>query len=276
MKNEVFIQNNELIPMNNIFNICKSTIQIITNKKSGIYKSSGFFIRFQKDNKRFYCIMTNDHCVSQNLINKEKEITIEYENKKKELTIKLNPKERFMKSFKNYTNFSLDITIIQIIEKDKINDEYFLLPDLDVNNYDKLVGKEITITQFPKGGDLKISNGEIKEINYKDNKYEFSYTASTLKGSSGSPIVLKNNGSVIGIHKAGNDIKKENYGDFIWSIFSIINNEIDNINIVYIFQYLDDMLALKCIACTHLISKHKKIWDGKWKCEKCKNCYLKI
>ena len=224
MKNEVFIQNNELIPMNNIFNICKSTIQIKNEKKTGTNYSSGFFIKFQKNNKPFYCIMTNDHCISQALIKKEKEIIILYENKTKELKIKLNPKERLMKSFKDYKDFSLDITIVQIIEKDQISDDYFLLPDLDyIDKYDFLVGEEIAIPQFPLGGDLQMSKGEIKGINYEDNKYEFIHSASTLTGSSGSPIILKGKESVIGIHKAGNDIKKENYGDFIGPIINIIN-----------------------------------------------------
>ena len=52
-----------------------------------------------------------------------------------------------MKSFKNYKDFSLDIKIIQIIEKDQINDDFFLLSDLDyINNYDYLFGEEIQST----------------------------------------------------------------------------------------------------------------------------------
>ena len=224
MKNEVYIQKNEFIPMNKIYNICKSTIQIKNEKKTGTSFSSGFFIKFQKNNKPFYCIMTNDHCISKALIKKEKEVIILYENKKKELKIKLNPKERLMKSFKDYKDFSLDITIIQIIEKDQIDEDYFLLPDLDyINKYDFLVCKEIVISQFPLGGDLQIAKGKIKGINCENNKYEFSYSASTEEGSSGGPICLKNKESVIGIHKGGDERKKENYGDFIGPIINIIN-----------------------------------------------------
>ena len=43
--------------------------------------------------------------------------------------------------------------------------------------------------------------------------------ASTLSGSSGSPIVLKDTNLVIGIHKNENKNLKENYGDFIGPIF---------------------------------------------------------
>ena len=224
MENEALVQKNELIPMDNIYNICKSTVQIKYQHENENYISSGFFIQFQKNDKPFFCLMTNDHCINNSMIEIEKEITILYENKKKELKIKLNQKERLIKSFKDYKDFSLDITIIQIIEKDQINDDYFLMPDLDyLDKYDFLVGEEISIPQFPLGGKLQISNGEIFGINYKTNKYQFTHTASTLKGSSGSPIVLKDTEKVIGIHKAGKTSKEENYGDFIGPIINIIN-----------------------------------------------------
>ena len=86
-----------------------------------------------------------------------------------------------------------------------------------------------------------MSKGKIEKIN----KYEFIHTASTSSGSTGSPIILKYKGSVIGIYKEGNDIKKENYGDFIWPIINLINtiNKDNNVNdnIVHIFQLLKGM-----------------------------------
>ena len=85
-----------------------------------------------------------------------------------------------------------------------------------------------------------MSKGEIKGINYEDNKYEFIHSASTLTGSSGSPIILKGKESVIGIHKAGNEIKKENYGDFIGPIINIIGLPDDPVKVLaeWINSYL--------------------------------------
>ena len=101
---------------------------------------------------------------------------------------------------------------------------FFLLPDLDyVNNYDFLVREEIEVPQFHLGGKLNFSNGKIIEINYENNKYQFTHTVSTLKGSSGSPIVLKDKESVIGVHKAENTSKEVNYRDLIGPIINIIN-----------------------------------------------------
>ena len=56
------------------------------------------------------------------------------------------------------------------------------------------------IVQYPEGEYLSSSEGKIKKI---DN-FEFMYDASTEKGSSGSPILLRNTTKVIGIRKKGN------------------------------------------------------------------------
>ena len=69
--------------------------------------------------------------------------------------------------------------------------------------------------------------------------FEFDYTISTNKGSSGSPIILytKNMNliQVIGIHKLANYAKQLNTGTFIGEI---INNEINNIGNNLINNYI--------------------------------------
>ena len=72
MENEALIKKNELISINNIYNICKSTVQIKYQYEEGDLTASGFFIIFQKHNKPFYCIMTNEHCISNSVIKNEK------------------------------------------------------------------------------------------------------------------------------------------------------------------------------------------------------------
>ena len=98
----------------------------------------------------------------------------------------------------------------------------FLLPNIDYsNNFDDLKEKKIYIPQFPNGGNLSYSKGEIKNLE----RYQFSYNASTLHGSSGSPIFLIQTTYVIGIHKGGNKNQEENYGDFIFPIINLIKKE---------------------------------------------------
>ena len=116
----------------------------------------------------------------------------------------------------------IDIIIIQILEEDNIDEKYFLLPYM--GEISDLKGKRICITQFPKGKDLCFSEGDIIRIK----NYELAYNATTDKGSSGSPIFLKNTTEVIGIHKQGNTIEPENYCNFLYPIIqSMLNNEIE-------------------------------------------------
>ena len=160
--------------------------------------------------------MTCEHIISNEIIEKNKTIEIYYDNQKKRIKIKLNKNERIIK---NFLDFNIDCTIIEILQNDNINEGYFLLPNIDyLNNFDDLKENKIYIPQFRKGGNLSYSKGEIKNIE----RYQFSYNASTFPGSSGSPIFLDQTTYVIGIHKGGNDSEKENYGDFIFPIINFL------------------------------------------------------
>ena len=110
---------------------------------------------------------------------------------------------------------NIDATIVQILEKDNISDEYFLLPNLDyLNGYEQFKNKKIIIFQFPGGIDLNLSTGKI--INVNENTYELIHLSSTEKGSSGSPIILLNSLFILAIHKG--TIEDKNLGDFIGPI----------------------------------------------------------
>ena len=62
------------------------------------------------------------------------------------------------------------------------------------------------IVQFPEGKDLSFAQGEIQLI---ENDIII-HSVSTLPGSSGSPILMKNNNQfkIIGVHKKG-EIKEK-------------------------------------------------------------------
>ena len=132
------------------------------------------------------------------------------------ININLNKSERFIECYK-----SLDITVIEIRPQDKIEEKYFLLPNLETNEF---INKEIYIPQFA-GGLFRSSEGMIKNI---DKGFEIIHSADTVYGSSCSPIFLKNSKKVIGIHKAGDISLKENYGTLIsYLIQSLSNNNLN-------------------------------------------------
>ena len=215
-KNEVLIKDSKMKSVDScLLEVCPSICKINFSNTTG----TGFLIKLYKNDIPFFSLMTNEHIITKNMIEKKEEIEVFYNNQKKRIKISLNGDERFIKSFKD---ISIDCTIVEILKEDNINEDYFLLPNIDFKdyNYNELKNKHIYIVQFPLGKDMCHSEGEIIDID----KYEFTHKASTEPGSSGSPIFLNKTTKVIGIHKASNNDKIENYGDFIFPIINKLNN----------------------------------------------------
>ena len=217
-KNEVEVRSSDIVRIDlNMQEVLKSVCKIIYNKNIG----SGFLIKLFINVKQIFCLMTNQHVVTKEMIESKAIINVKYNYEKKWIQIKLDEKERFIKY-----NKKLDVTIVEILPNDYVKDKYFLIPNInnDNNNYIK---KDIYIVQFPEGKYLSYSIGKITYAY----DYELEYDASTKPGSSGSPIILKGSTEVLGIHKQGNKDKKINYGTFIHSfIKELNNNNIKSIN----------------------------------------------
>ena len=199
-----------------IFKASKSICKILTKQKV----ATGFLIKLYKGDDPFYCLMTNEHVISHDLIDNKEEIEIYYANQEMRAKINLDKNERFIR---DYMFINIDAIVIEILVKDKINEYFFLMPNLDyLNDYDSLLNKKICTVQFPKGGDLSYSKGEISFIT----QYEFTHLASTLNGSSGSPVFLDGIPLVIGIHKQGKIDNTENYGNFIGPVVNSLKENL--------------------------------------------------
>ena len=205
--NEIKIPKSNLNSINLQYDACKCTLKIRTS--SGI--ASGFFIELEKKDNPFYCLMSNEHVITNSMIESKEDIEIYYDNQHKKLKIKLDKQKRCIKEFRY---IYLDISIVEILEEDKVDKDFFLLPNLEyIMGYEQFLNKNIFISQFPGGGNLNSSIGKIIEIN--PFSFEFSHSASTEFGSSGSPIFLAGTTFVIGIHKQGSSKKVKNYANFI-------------------------------------------------------------
>ena len=197
-------------------NVSKSICKI----KIGNIIGTGFLLNFRIEQEMFYFLISNEHVIKNNIIQKINIIiNISYNNEFKYTKIKLGNKKRYIKSF---IDIDLDITVIEILDEDNISKEYFLRPQLESLINIRLINSMIYIPQYAGGNKLVNARGIIKEIN----QYEFTHLVNTEKGSSGSPIFLENSIFVIGIHKHGNKEKTENYGDFIYPAINIIKNDI--------------------------------------------------
>ena len=246
--NEVKNNNFKIKNISNKYNAIKSTCRIECSGNVG----SGFFIKLKKDNKPFYCLMTCEHVINKKMIASKETINVQYDCKNKSIDIKLE--SRFIKCYKY---LGIDAIVIEILEKDGIKEEFFLMPNYDYKKgYDQFKYKSIVIIQYPGGNDLSESEGIITEINQYTNG--FTHLSSTESGSSGGLIVLSENSEVLGIHKQGNVEKSENYGNFIGPLIdSLMNN----------YLYEKKQIGEKIIECETNRSNNKCLGRLKYKRE---------
>ena len=89
--------------------------------------------------------------MSKNIILNNSLIYIYYDSEFKVANLKLVEKERYIKNFRD---IGLDITVVEILDKDGVSKDYFLYPEREIT-YDKLINSQIYIPQFAKGEELK-------------------------------------------------------------------------------------------------------------------------
>ena len=171
---------------------------------------TGFFLRYKLKNKTKNYLITCNHVIKESFIKEKKVIKLYYGEKDKEkfFEIKLDKGERFIKCFDE----QFDVTIIEILKKDEIGEDKYLLPNFDYKNgYDNYKGKCFYLAGYPgdsKNQERKVASGQIKELLEKP---EFEHTLDTINGFSGSPICDINNLFVVGIHKSGCKLKEVNF-----------------------------------------------------------------
>ena len=181
------------------------------NLKDGS-KGTGFFCKIPFNNTFLTVLITNNHVIDENILEKEKKISISI-NGKDEL-IELENR-------KTYTNKVYDTTIIEIKNKDGIEIDDKILANISNDPYIK---KSIYIIQYEGNEEeVSVSYGILKNID-KSNNYTFHHLCSTEKGSSGSPILNIKNNKIIGIHKEAYK-NNSNRGTFLnYPIQEFINN----------------------------------------------------
>lgn len=192
----------------------------------------------------------------KNDIDSKKEIDLYYGKKYNEtkISIKLDKKERYI----SYFDDEKDVTVIEIIDKDKIPENKYLLADLSYKyGYDIYKNGKFLLAGYPKDPlyekERHISSGEIKEID----GFEFEHSLDTRHGSSGAPICLFDNIKVIGIHKQGDRYEPINYGTFIGTIIDELENEYKEIKSEKIVSSL--FISLEEYNDVEYLSFHKEI-----------------
>ena len=205
-----------------------STEKILYQMKKCVFKiqingikGTGFFIKLPWDKDFIKVLITNNHIINEKDIESENSFIITFNNNEKEKKfIKIN------KNKKNFTNKDLDITIIEITERDEIYD--FLELDEEIINYITLnnqqleyynknyINQSIYILNYLNGDKIMASYGLITDIR----EHDINHNCNTDQGSSGSPILSLENNKVIGVHYGSSNKFNYNKGKLI--IFAII------------------------------------------------------
>ena len=119
--------------------IKKQMLSGVCKIKNGISNGTGFFIKIidkKNNNRKIGALITNAHVLGKNDIGKDEDI----------ITYELNNKKNYIKGMKDrkrYIDEILDISIIEIKEKDQIKDEQYLeIEDIENDSLYKTESKQ--------------------------------------------------------------------------------------------------------------------------------------
>ena len=112
--------------------------------KNGEGSGTGFFCNISyKNDYKLPVLMTNNHVINDEYLKNNNEINISLNDEKIQINILINNNRKI------YTNEKYDITIIEIIETDKINNYLEIDPDIFESNQNVFESKTIYILQYP-------------------------------------------------------------------------------------------------------------------------------
>ncbi len=169
---------------------------------------TGFFckIYFPSLKKKLKFLITANHVFD--LTNKSnKKITLEIDNGRIIKNIDLNEKRII------YTKEEYDITMIELNDKDNINNFLELEEEINKDYIENIYEKEsIYVLHYPLNKEVCVSYGILKTIESKD---KIKTLICSDYGSSGGPILLLSTQKVIGIHKGTFKNEDYNIGTFL-------------------------------------------------------------
>ena len=186
-----------------ILNQMKNCVCKIHN---GQKKGTGFFAKLSFKNQLIKVLITNNHVLGENEILPGNIITISLNNKGSIINIKIDSER------KTYTNVNYDTTIIELNEKDNINN--YLTFDKQIIERINSEKDDISVNTN-KGFNNLFEKESIYIINYVEEMFvsygllnsidgnQISHKCYTKEGASGSPILSLESNEVIGIHKGG-------------------------------------------------------------------------
>ena len=162
-------------------NNLKSKISIIESSK---FKSAyGIFCKIPFQNKSLKVLITNNHILNLSFFNENNEIKLEIN--KQQIILSLEVERKI------WTNDYMNYTVIELLEKDKIKNSFFIIDEKKYNS-------DIIFPVFNENEEISFYKTEIVPIQNDSNYFHDNCNIDYV--SSGEPYILNNNYSLIGIH----------------------------------------------------------------------------
>ena len=121
------------IPESSSEKLYNSIVKINVDLNEKEFKTgTGFFISPMINEKTRNFLMTCQHVIKEEFVERKKDITLYYgkSTEEKKLIIKLDRDKRYIKCFKK----PLDVTLVEILDEDLIKKDKYLEPDLNYKN----------------------------------------------------------------------------------------------------------------------------------------------
>ena len=253
---ERYIKNSPIpIAIKGIEEILRQMRRCVCKFKNNNIFGTGFFAKIPYKSEFKIVLITCYHVFNEKDIINDNILKISINNEEEYKTIEIDDNRIII------TNEELDLTIIEIKDKDKLEDNYLEIDErFNLGDINERYKKEsIYILNYPKGDDIVVSFGL---LNFIEDKKIFHF-CSTEEGSSGSPILSLKTFKLMGIHTGSDHNRDYNQGLFI----------------KYIIDEFNKRANAKIITAIYKINHNEKILkilDDKFIKNNIKNCKLII
>ena len=194
------------VSINNIEKILQQMKKCVCKIKKEKLKGSGFFAKLPYKSTLKNVLITNKHILNKDDLKVGKILKVSINNEEEYKEIEMDGKRLIL------VDEEKDLTIIEIREKDKINNYLDIDERYNLNNIEERYKNEsLYVLNYAKGKDVVVSYGLLNKM---ENEYLY-HLCSTEGGSSGSPIISLDSLKLIGIHRGFYKPNKCNIGLFI-------------------------------------------------------------
>ena len=194
------------VSINNIEKILEQMKKCVCKIKKGKLKGSGFFAKLPYKSTFKYVLITNKHILNKDDLKEGKILKVSINNEEEYKEIEMDGKRLIL------VDEERDLTIIELKEKDKINNYLDIDERYNLNNIEERYKNEsLYVLNYPKGKDVVVSYGLLNKMENE----KLYHLCSTEGGSSGSPILSLDSLKLIGIHRGFSISNKCNIGLFI-------------------------------------------------------------